>query len=378
MSSPSSTARVDSNNGHSSPIFGQVYWSSTKSFWITAIYAGAILGGYATFRWDALLLMLITSIVTLGAGYSVGIHRRLIHNSFQCYPWLEHSLVYLGVLTGMGGPFSLIGTHDLHDWAQRQVHCHDYFIRSRNIFTDWVWQVHCDIALHYPPVLRYESRIAENEFYQWLEQTWMLQQLPWVIVFYHFGGWSWLFWGVYVRIAVSVTGYWLLGYLTHHRRKAFDRAADRVADRAADRTAGDRTPRTLLNFEKTSSFQCRNLPWLSLFSMGESLQSNHQTFPNSAKFSLHPRQYDPGWWLIKAFQAVGLTWNIQKSKPYWPSPMASPIASPVGRPNNRPVARAIASPATRSATGQIEHAFSDRPVSLAHATPEPRRKLTTP
>jgi fatty-acid desaturase len=324
MSSPYSTARVDSNNGHSSPIFGQVYWSSTKSLWITAIYAGAILGGYATFSWDALLLMLITSAITLGAGYSVGIHRRLIHNSFQCHSWLENSLVYLGVLTGMGGPFSLIATHDLHDWAQRQIHCHDYFVRRKNILTDWIWQIHCDIALHYPPAFRYESRIAESEFYQWLEQTWMLQQLPWVIVFYHFGGWSWLFWGIYVRIAVSVTAHWLMGYLTHHRQDACrqaERQTYRQAYRQTHRQAGTDypSPRTALNLEKASNFQCRNIPLLSILSMGESLQGNHQTFPNSAKFSLHPSQYDPGWWLIKALQAVGLTWSIKRSKPQWPS-----------------------------------------------------------
>lgn len=358
MSSPSSTARVDSNNGHSSPIFGQVYWSSTKSFWITAIYAGAILGGYATLRWDALLLMLITSIVTFGAGYSVGIHRRLIHNSFQCHPWLENSLVYLGVLTGMGGPFSLISTHDLHDWAQRQVHCHDYFIRSRNILTDWVWQVHCDIALHYPPALRYESRIAENEFYQWLEQTWMLQQLPWVIVFYHFGGWSWLFWGIYVRIAISVTGYWLIGYLTHHRRKVFDRTADRP-------------PRKPLNFETASSFQCRNIGFLSLISMGESLQRNHQTFPNSAKFSLQPKQYDPGWWLIKAFQSVGLAWNIQRQKPQRLTPITRRMISSTTSP--------VPSLATSPANSLIERSMTnERPMPIANVTAQPRRKLTMP
>ncbi len=358
MSSPYSTARVDSNKGHSSPIFGQVYWSSTKSLWITAIYAGALLGGYATFRWDALLLMVVTSLITLGAGYSVGIHRRLIHNSFQCHPWLENSLVYLGVLTGMGGPFSLIGTHDLHDWAQRQIHCHDYFIRRRNILTDWIWQIHCDIELHYPPAVRYESRIAENEFYQWLEQTWMLQQLPWAIAFYYFGGWSWLFWGIYVRIAVSVTAHWLIGYLTHHKSDLFD--PSRLEQARWEHTDGYRSSRTPLNLEKVSSFQCRNLPWLSLITMGESLQSNHQTFPNSAKLSLSPRQFDPGWWLIKTFQALGLVWNIQKAKPQWP------------RPINRPVTSLTSSP--------IERTFNEQhpvQVQMAHASPQPRRKLTT-
>ncbi|MEL6815149.1 MAG: fatty acid desaturase [Cyanobacteria bacterium J06598_3] len=283
----SPTGRVDSNNGRSSPIFGQVYWAPTKSLWITFIYAGAILGGYATFSWSALLLCMLTTVITLCAGYSVGIHRRLIHRSFQCPQRLENLLVYLGVLTGIGGPFALVGRHDMQDWAVRSPRCHSYFSRHHNIFKDWAWMLHCDIELTYPPILNYEPRLAKSRFYQWLQQTWMLQQLPLAIAFYHFGGWSWVFWGVYVRIALSVTGHWLLGYLAHH--------------------VGDH-PRWM----QGASAQSYNVPFLGLLTLGECWQNNHQAFPSSAMLGHQPKQYDPGWWLIKAFDYVGLAWNIKR------------------------------------------------------------------
>ncbi len=279
----SEPSRVDSNKGHSSAIFGQVYWSPTKSPWITFIYMGAILGGFQTLQWDTFLLLIITSLVTLSAGYSVGIHRRLIHNSFSCHQWLENTLVYLGVLAGIGGPFSIIERHDLRDWAQQQPNCHPYFTNRRNILIDWIWNLHCSIQLHYPPIFRHEPRIANNSFYALLERTWMLQQLPWALVFYHFGGWSWVFWGIYMRIAVSATGLWLAEYLTHH---------------GLSRQVSKSSP------QKRSAL-------LGLVTLGECWQSNHKAFPNAARFSLYPQQTDPSWWIIDALSRVGLVWNIQ-------------------------------------------------------------------
>lgn len=207
------SSRIDSNNGRSSPVFGRVYWSSTKSIWITLVSAGAILGGYATFSWSAFVLCLAMSVVTLGAGYSVGIHRRLIHNSFDCPQWLENFLVYLGVLGSTVGPYSAIEQHDLQEWAHRQPKCHSYFSHSQNPLTDWYWTLHCDIQLECPPILRYEPRVAQSRFYQWLEQTRIVQQLPLAIAFFHFGGWSWVFWGIYVRIFLCVNAQWLTQYL---------------------------------------------------------------------------------------------------------------------------------------------------------------------
>ena len=289
LQSTHSKTRVDSNNGRSSPVFGQVYWSSTKSLWNTMIYAGALFGGYATFRWDALLLCLVTSIITMGSGYSVGLHRKLIHNSFQCPQWLENVLVYLGVLGSTVGPFSAIEKHDLADWAHQHPKCHPYFSHSRNPLIDWLWSLHCDIQLTYPPIIRYEPRIAQNTIYQWLEQT-RVVQLPWASAFYHFGGWSWVFWGIYARIALCTTGQWFMQYLTHHW--------------------GSR-PRKA----KNASIITSNLPHLGLFTLGESWQNNHQRFPRSARFSLEANQYDPSWWFIQALQTVGLAWSIKQTKP---------------------------------------------------------------
>ena len=266
----STSGRIDSNNGRSTPILGKVYWAPVRSLWFTLMYGGALLGGYATFRWDALALCLFTSAIALCAGYSVGIHRRLIHSSFQCHIWVEAVLVYIGVLVGIGGPFTLIERHDIREWAQSQPHCHSYFTGRQNPFTDWLWTMHCVLQLQYPPIVRDEPRLTYNKFYQWLEQTWMFQQLPLAIAFYYYGGWSWLFWGIYVRISLCATLIWLADYLA-----------------------------------------CR--------------QNNHQDTSYSARFGGRS-QLDPGWWLIKGLQSLGLAWNIPQPQALTPVSIKAPNA----------------------------------------------------
>ena len=103
------------------PLDGIVLWAPTKSLWIGAMTAMAVIFGPIFFTWGALILFIATSALTLCFGHSVGMHRRLIHSSFQCPLWVEHSCVYLGTLVGMAGPYGMVRLHDFRDWAQRQT-----------------------------------------------------------------------------------------------------------------------------------------------------------------------------------------------------------------------------------------------------------------
>ncbi len=47
-----------------------------------------------------------------------------------------------------------------------------------------------------------------------------------------------------------------------------------------------------------------NLQSLALITGGEGLHNNHHAAPTSARFSLRPRQIDPGWWFVRLL--VGL------------------------------------------------------------------------
>lgn len=268
------------------PSDGEVHWSPVKSVWIGSMTLIGLIGGPLLFSWDAFAVFVALSAVTLCTGHSVGMHRRFIHNSFECPPWLEYLMVYSGVLVGMAGPFGLMHQHDLRDWAQRQPHCHDYLKHGRGIWQDAWWQLHCDLHLARPPRFQPEARIADDPVYRWMERTWMWQQLPVAVVLFAFGGWSWVVWGVCARIAVCVTGHWLIGYFAHNEGPMRWRV-------------------------NGAGVQGRDVPIAALFSMGESWHNNHHAYPGSARIGLNHDQPDPGWWFILALERLGLAWDIQ-------------------------------------------------------------------
>ncbi len=273
-------ARIDC-----SALEGRVRWAPAKSLWITSMTLVALLLGPLVFSWSALSLFLVTTGISLCFGHSVGMHRRLIHGSFACPLWLEYLCVYLGTLVGMAGPIGMTRTHDFRDWAQRQIACHDYYCHRRGFWHDAWWQMHCELVLDQSPAFVPEPRLAGSRFYAFIERHWMAQQLPWAILFYALGGWSWVVWGICVRVTVSVTGHWLVGHYAHR-----EGGQSWIVEGAAA--------------------QGYNVTLAGLISMGESWHNNHHAFPGSARLGLFEGEVDLGWWLILAFEQLGLASEI--------------------------------------------------------------------
>lgn len=269
----------------SDPVAGRVRWAPAKSLWIGSMTLIAMVLGPWFATPSAILLFLGTCGVTLCAGHSVGMHRRLIHGSFQCPLWLEYLCVYLGVLVGMGGPIGMTRVHDMRDWAQRQPDCHPYFGHRASLLRDGWHQLHCTLELERPPEFQLEPRLAESRFYHWVERTWMAQQAPWALLFFWLGGWPWLIWGICARVAVCVTGHWLVGHFAHRQGEQ-----SWVVEGA--------------------SVQGYDVRIAGLISMGESWHNNHHAFPGSAKLGLEPGQPDVGWLLLLGFERLGIAWNI--------------------------------------------------------------------
>ena len=264
----------DANNGI-------VFFDPVKAVWLGSMIVLGTIGSIMTVSFSAILLFISFTAVTLCLGHSLGMHRRFIHRSYSCPKWLEYLFVHLGVLVGIAGPLGMLKTHDLRDWAQRQHGCHDYFSHSKKWQHDGYWQLFCSIKLDKPPPFQVEADISNDPIYVWMEKTWMLQQLPWAIIFFFIGGWSWVFWGICSRVSVSVVGHWLVGYFAHN--------------------TGQRDWHV-----EGAAVQGFNVPWMALLTMGESWHNNHHAFPNSAKLGLKDKQLDPGWLVLLMLQKIGL------------------------------------------------------------------------
>jgi sn-1 stearoyl-lipid 9-desaturase len=275
---------------NSCAVDGAVHWSPVKSLWFSAMAVAAIVWGPAAWAWDTCAVFFISCAVTLCLGHSLGMHRRLIHNSYQCPLWLEYVFVYCGVLVGMAGPVGMVRTHDMRDWAQRQPQCHDYFAHRKSFWRDAWWQLHCELQLSQPPTFAPEARIVDSKFYRFVERTWMWQQLLLAAALYLAGGWAWVVWGVCARVTVSLAGHWLVGHFAHrqgHQTYIVDGAG----------VQGHNVGLGGLN---------------GLLTMGECWHNNHHAFPGSARLGLHAGQADPGWWVLVALRTIGWVWAIRQ------------------------------------------------------------------
>ncbi|MES2296043.1 MAG: acyl-CoA desaturase [Pseudomonadota bacterium] len=260
---------------------GVVAWAPFKSLWNTAMIVAALVLGPLYFSWSGLLVCLALSYVTLLFGHSLGMHRRLIHKSYECAKPLERFLVWLGVLVGMAGPFGILRIHDVRDWAQREPSCHDFFAHRRGLWLDAFWQLHCTFRFARAPRFVIEPEFANDPWYRFMQASWPLHQLALGAALYALGGASWAVWGVPVRVCVSVASHWIVTYFAHN-------------------------PGPGRWSVKGAAVQASNLERWAFLTHGECWHNNHHAFPESARIGIEAGQLDTGWIALRALERCGL------------------------------------------------------------------------
>jgi sn-1 stearoyl-lipid 9-desaturase len=281
---------------------GEVVWDAPRSLWNVGMLLCALSLGFMTFTWSAFAVFLLTAAVTLCAGHSVGFHRRLIHRSFDCPKWLERTLVWLGTTVGMGGPIWTIRLHDSRDWAQRQPDCHWFLRHDKPLLIDGYYYLNFCLKLKNPPGFDPGPGIADVPFYDFLQRTWMLHQVPIGVALYLLGGWPWVVWGVFVRVSACTVMHWFISYFAHTRGPQ-----DWIVDGAV--------------------IQAHNVPLMAIPTMGESWHSNHHAFPSSARHGLYPGQIDLGWYFVRLLSMFGLAWDIKLPDTLPPRPGIKPVTA---------------------------------------------------
>lgn len=248
---------------------------------MVAIHIGALFAFLpSNFSWAAVGLAVFLHWLTGGLGITLGWHRLVTHRSFQTPKWLEYLLVICGTFAMQGGPIWWVGLHRHHHlYSDQNVDHHDS--------TKGFWWSHMQWMFYDVPadreIPRFTKDIADDRLYQFLDRFFPLMQALLAVGLYLVGGWSFVVWGIFVRLVAVYHCTWLVNSATH-----------KFGYRTYE--SGDRST---------------NCWWVAVLVYGEGWHNNHHTFQYSARHGLKWWEIDLTWMTIQLLQVLGLATKVK-------------------------------------------------------------------
>jgi stearoyl-CoA desaturase (delta-9 desaturase) len=262
-------------------------WNGKPFDWVNVAYFSWLhvmaLAAPFTFSWSGLALFCVFSWLSGSVGIGFTYHRLLTHRGFKVPKWLE----YLGTVCGMtmseGGAITWVAMHRIHH-AQSDKPGKDLHTPQDGFWWSHLGWIICKLDMG-PREMekRYAPELMADPVHRFLNRVHVLPNILLGIVLFALGGWSWLIWGVFLRIVVSLHVTWFVNSATH--------------------TWGYRTWDTPEG--------SRNLWWVGLLAWGEGWHNNHHAFQRSARHGLEWWELDANWLLIRSLQALGLVKDVQ-------------------------------------------------------------------
>ncbi len=248
----------------------------------------AALTAFFTFSWQALLLCIVMHWVTGGVGITLGFHRLLTHRSFSVPKIVEYALSLIGSLACQGGPIQWVVQHRLH---------HNYSDTEGDPHTPlkgffWAHMEWClteDKRGSDPDVWqKIAPDLVNDPVHYFIDRTHILWTAVLAGIFYAFGGWPYVVWGIFVRMVLVYHCTWLVNSAAH--------------------TWGYQTYKT--------GDRSTNLWWVALLSYGEGWHNNHHAFQQSARHGLKWWEFDPTYLLIQILQGLGVAKAVKLPTAY--------------------------------------------------------------
>lgn len=255
---------------------------------MAAVHAGVLLAFIpGTFSWAAVGVAVFLHWVTGGLGITLGLHRLVTHRSFQTPKWLEHFLVLCGTLSCQGGPIDWVGLHRAH-------HMYSDAVADPHDSNKGFWWSHMGWILYKSPaeaeIPRLTKDIADDQFYQFCQNYLLPLQIVLGVLLYFLGeafspglGWSFVVWGIFVRLVVVFHCTWFVNSATHK----FGYRVYETSDRST------------------------NCWWVALVTYGEGWHNNHHAFQYSARHGLRWWEIDLTWMTIQLLAALGLATKVK-------------------------------------------------------------------
>jgi stearoyl-CoA desaturase (delta-9 desaturase) len=250
--------------------------------YIATVHLIALLALFpGNFSWGAAGVAFVLYWLTACMGITLGFHRLVSHRSFEVPKWLEYILVFCGTLACQGGPFYWIGGHRIHHkYSDTDLDPHDSNKGFWWSHLGWMLWENASVKEDIP---RYTKDIQDDPFYQFCEKYFIPIQIILGLLLYWWGGWSFVIWGIFVRLVVVFHVTWFVNSATHK----FGYKSHESNDNS------------------------RNCWWVALLTFGEGWHNNHHAYQYSARHGLEWWEIDLTWMTIRVLQILGLAKNVK-------------------------------------------------------------------
>ena len=252
---------------------------------ILAVHLLALLGVF-TFSWAAVAVAAVLWGLTGGLGITLGFHRYHSHQSFGTSRWFGQFLTVWGTLAVQGGPIAWVAGHRVHHMhSDRDGDPHD---ASRGFWWSHLgWIFFRDPKLGtYDGYKGYAKDLVADPFILWLDRWYVVIQVGLGVALLILGGWSWVIWGIFVRLVFGWHCTWLVNSAAH-----------------------------LYGYQTyTTRDLSRNCWWVALLSFGEGWHNNHHAHPRSARHGMRWWELDVSFMVLLLFEKLGLVWDVRKTE----------------------------------------------------------------
>lgn len=256
-------------------------WDPRTIFVLVSVHLCALAAPFF-FSWSALVMALFLYVLTAG-GITAGYHRLLTHQSYKAPRWLAYIIVTCAALSAQAGPAVWVAIHRHH-------HAHSDHEDDPHDASRGFWWSHMGWMLQLSPrrldedFTRLRARdVLSDPYYAFLDRAFFPLSVVSVILLYAIGGWPWLFWAGFVRIAAVFHATWLVNSASH--RYGY---------------------RTFATGDLST-----NCWWVALLTLGEGWHNNHHAFPRSARHGLKWYEFDATWAFLSFLERRGLIQKVQ-------------------------------------------------------------------
>lgn len=262
--------------------------------WIAVVHLGALAAPFV-FTWKAVALAGFLAWLTGSIGVCMGYHRYLTHGSFTTYRPMRWLLALIGGLSGEGSALTWVANHRKHHMFSDK-HGDPHSPRDGRWWSHMFWFMPDFGRKHYDAlVARYAPDLHKDPIMRFLHSFFLpshvlLGGLLYAIGYFgwdSYTGWSFVVWGMFVRLVYVLHVTWFVNSATH--------------------IWGYRTYET--------SDDSKNLWWVGVLGFGEGWHNNHHAYQRVARAGHQWWEIDVTYWAILALEKVGLAWNVVKEIP---------------------------------------------------------------